>query len=120
MGADTWGVDWALVTEQGDLLGLPHAYRDPRNPGYYEQALKITSREEIYHATGIQLMPINSLFSVYAATQETPDLFAKAHRLLFIPDLIHFGFPETWSLSKPLHRRVKCLIVFRGHGHSTF
>ncbi|HEX3602271.1 MAG TPA: rhamnulokinase, partial [Lacipirellulaceae bacterium] len=35
VGVDTWGVDWALLDKAGELVGLPHAYRDPRNvPAY--------------------------------------------------------------------------------------
>ena len=29
IGIDTWGVDFACVDPDGDLLGLPRAYRDP-------------------------------------------------------------------------------------------
>ncbi|CAE7409301.1 rhaB, partial [Symbiodinium sp. CCMP2456] len=28
VGCDTWGVDWGLVEPGGELVGLPHAYRD--------------------------------------------------------------------------------------------
>ena len=31
VGVDTWGVDWVLIDKAGELVGLPHAYRDPRN-----------------------------------------------------------------------------------------
>ena len=37
IGVDTWGVDWALVDSAGELVGLPHAYRDPRNQAAYEK-----------------------------------------------------------------------------------
>ncbi len=90
VGADTWGVDWALVSSCGELLGLPHAYRDPRNPTYFEQAMDQVGGERIYRETGIQLMPINSLYSLMASMQISPGLGSNAAQMLFIPDLIHY------------------------------
>src|SRR5688572_26524655 len=56
VGVDTWGVDWALVDAAGELVGLPHAYRDPRNAEAYEKAIAKLGRQRIYETTGIQFM----------------------------------------------------------------
>ncbi len=90
VGVDTWGVDWALLAESGELVGLPHAYRDPRNHAAFERATSIVNTADIYRATGIQIMPINTLFSVYAQQLFGPDLLRAADQLVFIPDLIHY------------------------------
>lgn len=90
IGVDAWGVDWALLSAHGELLGLPHAYRDPRNPDACAEALKIVTAAEIYQITGIQLMPINTLFSVYAQKIHAPELLRGAAKLVFIPDLFHY------------------------------
>jgi rhamnulokinase len=90
IGVDAWGVDWALVDKSGELVGLPHAYRDPRNPAAFERVLGQLGAERIYRATGIQLMAINSLFSLYAERLASPEAFAAADRLLFLPDLFHY------------------------------
>lgn len=37
IGIDTWGVDFACVDPDGDLLGLPRAYRDPYTDGVPEE-----------------------------------------------------------------------------------
>lgn len=89
-GVDTWGVDWALVDKAGELVGLPHAYRDPRNPAAYERVLAQLGAERIYQTTGIQFMPLNTLYSLYAHHQADPGAFAAADQLLFMPDLFHF------------------------------
>src|SRR6266446_706560 len=31
IGVDTWGVDWALIGKDGQLIERPRHYRDPRN-----------------------------------------------------------------------------------------
>ncbi len=90
VGIDAWGVDWGLVGASGELIGIPHAYRDPRYPHFYSQALEVVSPREIYEITGVQLMPINSLFSLYTQQQTGPELLAAADQLLFIPDLFHY------------------------------
>lgn len=90
VGVDTWGVDWALVDDAGELVGLPHAYRDPRNAAAYERVLAQLGAERIYQTTGIQFMALNTLYSLYAHRQADPRALDSASRLLFIPDLIHF------------------------------
>ena len=45
----------------GTLLGLPRAYRDPYTTGVPEQVFAKIPREELYGATGIQLMDFNTI-----------------------------------------------------------
>lgn len=91
IGVDAWGVDWSLVGKSGELLALPHCYRDPQNVAAMENVLEIVGgKQALYDRNGIQLMPINSLFQVAARNQQEPELFGAAHRLLFVPDIFHF------------------------------
>jgi len=90
VGVDTWGVDWALVDKAGELVGLPHTYRDPRNAAAYEEVVAKLGLERIYQTTGIQFMPLNTLYSLYAHKQADADALAAADQLLFMPDLFHF------------------------------
>ncbi len=90
VGVDTWGVDWAIVSESGELCGLPHAYRDPRNIASYEKVCGILSTDEIYKTTGIQMMSLNTLYSLYAQKMQDPQPPGGNSRLLFMPDLFHY------------------------------
>jgi rhamnulokinase len=90
VGVDTWGVDWALVDKAGELIGLPHAYRDPRNQAAYEKVIAQLGAERIYQTTGIQFMALNTLYSLYAHQLADPAALASADRLLFMPDLLHY------------------------------
>src|SRR5579864_4869826 len=87
IGVDAWGVDYALLGERGELLQNPYHYRDSRNVAAMEEVLRLVPKEEIYEATGIQLMPINTLNQLYAAKAHTPRLLEAAERLVMIPDL---------------------------------
>ena len=90
IAVDTWGVDYALLGEGGRLLENPYHYRDARTQGMMEEVFRIVPREEVYGATGIQFMPINTLYQVVAAKRATPLLFETAERLVTIPDLFHY------------------------------
>jgi len=90
IGVDSWGVDWGMVDSHGELLGLPHAYRDNRNNSAFQAVTEQIPIDEIYKITGIQVMPINSLYSLFAMTSHSPELVGAADHLLFIPDLFHY------------------------------
>jgi len=64
IGVDAWGVDYALLGEQGELLQNPYHYRDRRTQGLMNEVLRKVPKEEIYQATGIQFMPINTLYQL--------------------------------------------------------
>jgi rhamnulokinase len=90
VGVDTWGVDYALLGEHGILLENPYHYRDRRTRGMVEKACAAVGAERIYDVTGIQFMPLNTLFQIYAAAERTPRLLALAERLVTIPDLLNY------------------------------
>jgi rhamnulokinase len=90
IGVDAWGVDYALLGERGDLLQNPYHYRDRRTQGVMEEILGKVGKEEIYNATGIQFMPINTLYQLVAAQRASPKVLEAAKYLLTIPDLFHY------------------------------
>lgn len=90
LGVSTWGVDFGLLARDGSLLGLPYCYRDKRNQGAMEDYFKLVPPRTLYEATGIQFMPFNSLFQVYAMVREHSPLLEAAADLLFMPDLMNF------------------------------
>lgn len=90
IGVDAWGVDYALLGEGGELLQNPYHYRDSRTVGVINKVLCEIPKEEIYRSTGIQFMPINTLYQLYAAKQQTPAILRSAQKLLTIPDLFNY------------------------------
>jgi rhamnulokinase len=90
IGVDAWGVDYALLGERGELLQNPYHYRDARTAGMMQEVFRKVPKEEIYWATGIQFMPINTLYQLVAAVRETPGLLKTARKLITIPDLLHY------------------------------
>jgi rhamnulokinase len=92
IGLDTWGVDFALIGRNDTLLGNPRHYRDPRNEGMLAAAFARVPREEIFAATGIQFMQINTLFQLLAMRVQGDPTLDQAETLLMMPDLFNFWF----------------------------
>lgn len=85
VGVDTWGVDYALLDANNDLIEEPYCYRDPRTDGVMERLIQKLGRTRLYQATGIQFMQINSLYQLHS----TP-LDERAALFLTMPDLMNY------------------------------
>jgi rhamnulokinase len=90
IGVDAWGVDYALLGEKGELLQNPYHYRDKRTAGVMDDVFQKIPREEIYGATGVQFLAINTLYQLFAAHRDAPALLKAARKLITIPDLFHY------------------------------
>lgn len=90
IGVDTWGVDFALVGERGNLLENPYHYRDPRTEGIMDAVFARMSRDTIYSITGIQFLPFNTLYQLFASRRSNPRLINSADALVTIPDLLNY------------------------------
>ncbi|MGQ0635930.1 MAG: rhamnulokinase [Planctomycetaceae bacterium] len=90
VGVDTWGIDYVLLSRNGQLLGQPYHYRDPRTAGVMERAFSRVPRKDIFAATGLQFMPMNTLYQLIAARDANPRLLELAERILLMPDFFHW------------------------------
>ena len=90
LGVDTWGVDFALVGRDGELVGNPFHYRDARTHGKMREAFGLVSKEEIFECTGLQFMEINSLYQLFS--MKGSRALESASSLLMMPDLFHYWF----------------------------
>jgi rhamnulokinase len=85
---DTWAVDYGLLDARGRLIDLPYHYRDPRSRKMVARAGARVSPDRNYQLTGIQAIPINTVFQLLA--EEGSAALAAADRLALIPDLLSF------------------------------
>jgi rhamnulokinase len=88
VGVDTWGVDYALLDGRCRVLGLPFHYRDERTNGMVERAFERVPVAELYGVTGIQTLPINTVFQLLA--EEGSPALAAAERIALVPDLLAY------------------------------
>lgn len=84
IGVCGWAVDYGLLDDRGELLSAPWSHRDDRTHRWRDVADRI-GPERIFTSTGIQLLPINTLFQL--AFHDRREL-ARAERLLLLPDLM--------------------------------
>lgn len=88
LSSDSWGVDYALMKGSEPFLVTPYQYRDERTDGSYERLEKVT-KEEIYAATGIQFMTINTLCQLHTDLLQRPEILNFADCFLLIGDAIN-------------------------------
>lgn len=86
IGVDSWGVDYGLLDVNGELIANPVCYRDSRTSGVMERVFERVPRSEIFERTGIQFLPFNTIFQLYAGRAEAE----RADKLLLLPDLINY------------------------------
>ena len=90
LAVDAWAVDFGLIDRAGRLIQNPVHYRDPRRAAAVEGVFERVAPRELYERTGIQLLPINTIFELAAMAAESDPALATAERLLLIPDLFHY------------------------------
>lgn len=87
ISTDSWGVDYVLFDDAGRTIPPTFCYRDPRSERGVRNAWEKTDWESVFAETGIQFMPINTLFQLAA---EDPGRLSRAHRLLGVGDAFNF------------------------------
>ena len=88
IGVDAWGVDYALLDGGHRMLGLPFHYRDERvTDEVIARAHELVPREELYGRTGIQTMPINTIYQLMA--ERGSGAAAASEAIALVPDLIN-------------------------------
>ena len=90
IGIDTWGVDYGLLDERGELLDLPFAYRDSRHQDAMPEVYRLIAKKRLYALTGMQEMTFNTIFQLVAEKMKRPQVLARAARMLLMPELIAF------------------------------
>ena len=83
ISCDSWGVDYLLLDADGAVIPPTFHYRDPRTVIGMKRVLSKTDWPAIFAETGVQLMPINTLFQLAA---EEPARLAKSKTILGIGD----------------------------------
>jgi rhamnulokinase len=88
IGIDSWAVDYGLLDADGELLGNPVHYRDPRTNGVMEKVLTDLEPERLYATTGLQQLPFNTIYQLLSAVGSAQ--LDAARTMLLIPDLLGY------------------------------
>ena len=90
IGIDTWGCDFGLIDANGELVGMPHQYRDARFEGMAEALHALMPEAEIFAHTGIKTNFYNTSLHLLAELKKNSPGLLHAERLLFVPDLLAY------------------------------
>jgi rhamnulokinase len=90
VAVDSWGVDFGLLDAKDELVEPARHYRDSRRAAATAGVFERVPARELYQRTGIQLLPINTVFELAAVAAERESALEAARTLLLIPDLFHF------------------------------
>lgn len=66
IGVTGWAVDYIRLDGDGQPLGQPHCYRDPRNAAAMEALHGVIPASELYARAGVQIQSINTIYQLYA------------------------------------------------------
>jgi rhamnulokinase len=120
ISTDSWGVDYALFDQAGQIMSPTFHYRDGRSKVGVERAFKVVTWEEIFEETGIQFMPINTIFQI---ASEPPERLGRAKFLLGIADAFNYfltGVPKievsmasTFQVYNPLRNQWSDRLIGR-------
>lgn len=87
LAIDTWGVDYVLMTNSGELTPC-FAYRDNRTEAVIDEVHKLVPFEELYNRTGIQFQPFNSVYQFYEDNRR--GRLDLASDFLMIPEYLNY------------------------------
>lgn len=90
IGIDTWGVDFGLLNEHGELLENAVHYRDDRTLNMQQKVFSSFPKDKIYNITGIQFENFNTIFQLFALKTKRPWLINQAKTMLLTPDLFNY------------------------------
>ena len=90
IGIDTWGVDFGLLDEHGELLENAIHYRDERTRDMLEKVFDTIPKDRLYEITGNEFMYFNTIFQMAALKEKRPWVLERAKNFLFTPDLFNY------------------------------
>lgn len=90
IGLDTWGVDFAALDRQGNLLANPVHYRDLHKEGMFEWVFERLPRRTVFERTGIQFMIINGLYEMARLVRDQSPLLDAIGSVVPIADLFNY------------------------------
>lgn len=87
ISTDSWGLDYVLFDGDGKIISPTFHYRDARTVRGVERVRGLVPWPEVFAETGLQFMPINTIYQLAA---ETPERLRAAKQLLPVADAFNF------------------------------
>jgi rhamnulokinase len=105
IAVDGWAVDYVRVDSDGKPLADPFCYRDPRTVKAERSAHRKCSQERMRELTGIQILPLNTVYQLHAdALAGLPE----GQQWLNLPEylLSHWGGARVAEYTNATHTQL--------------
>jgi rhamnulokinase len=108
VAADGWAVDYVRIDAAGFPLADPFCYRDPRNLAAERSAHRKCSQERMRELTGIQILPINTVYQLHADSLAG---LPEGEQWLNLPEylLAHWGGARVAEYTNATHTQLIAL-----------
>jgi rhamnulokinase len=110
LAVDGWAVDYVRVDASGLPLADPYCYRDPRTIKAERAAHRKCSQERMRELTGVQILPLNTVYQLYADRLAVADSGAEseAQQWLNLPEylLAHWGGARIAEYTNATHTQL--------------
>lgn len=90
LAVDTWGVDFGLLDQNGELIGNPFFYRDSQSRGMIDEANAFFGKMGLFRKTGVQDMWYNTVYQIQGMNKRKCMKLKSAKSFLMLPDLLAY------------------------------
>ncbi len=102
ISVDSWGVDYVLVNAVHPMLSPPFHYRDDRTATTYERVRESVGSKLIFEETGIQFMPINTIYHLASDVEKSRTILDASDCFLTIGDYFNYLFSGVACVDESL------------------
>ncbi|HEY5743216.1 MAG TPA: rhamnulokinase family protein [Terrimicrobiaceae bacterium] len=92
VSVDSWGVDYVLINAVHPMISPPFHYRDQRTADTYGKVRESVGSKLIFEETGIQFMPINTIYHLASDVEKSAAMLELADCFLMIGDYFNYLF----------------------------
>jgi rhamnulokinase len=102
ISVDSWGVDYVLVNAVHPMISPPFHYRDDRTAETYEKLRESIGSKLIFEETGIQFMPINTIYHLASDVERSRPILDASDCFLTIGDYFNYLFSGVACVDESL------------------
>lgn len=110
----TFGVDGALVNEQGEMLYPVISWKCPRTAEVMKSIGKYISQDELNTVSGVGEFAFNTIYKLVWLKENRPELLEKAHAWLFISNILAHRLTGVFATDRTMAGTSQLTDLARG------
>lgn len=114
ISVNSWGVDFVPMDSNGEVLRNAYCYRDNRTEDILDEFKELVPDSDVFKITGIQSMPINTVYQLYWDLKKAPNDFNNTRSILTIADYFNYLFSGYKVIERSLASTSQMLNINSG------